>query len=343
VKLRLRFSKLGKVRFTSHRDVARMWERALRRAGLRVAYTGGFSPRPKIAFGLALPTGSESVAEYLDLELAGDDAAAGEIEAEADRVAADITAGITAGAGGAPVDGATPVDLEALRGRLSEGLPDGIDVLGAAVLAPGSPSLQESVTSCSWKIEAVGVDVPTAASLATRAMAAGSLVLTRTRKGREVTDDLRPALLHVSVSGPTAAGVELDAELGVHPRSLRPSELLLALSPGGGLREGRVLRTAQWTWHDGARREPLATSGPPREDLHVRDRTRRPDSPGAGPAVAAHPGGRPAAPPAASPAPDRAALPGAVAPDRDRAGLPGAVAHLPGPGWLVRAEPGSPG
>ena len=54
---RIRFSKLGKIRFTSHRDVARMWERALRRATLPVAYTEGFSPHPKLSFGLALSTG----------------------------------------------------------------------------------------------------------------------------------------------------------------------------------------------------------------------------------------------------------------------------------------------
>jgi radical SAM-linked protein len=272
MRLRLRFSKLGKVRFTSHRDVARMWERALRRTGLRAAYTAGFSPRPKIAFGLALPTGAESLAEYLDLELAGSEG----------------------------LD--TPEDLGQLPARLSAELPLGVDVAAVAPLEPGSPSLQEAVESCSWKIEATGVDVPAATLLVARAMGADSLVLTRTRKGKEVTDDLRPALLHVSVSGPTAEGVELDAELGVHPRSLRPSELLLALSPDGALQERRVLRTAQWIWHDGARREPLATSSPPREDLHVRDRIPWPhpavgvdalDSrdalstgPGAGPAVA---------------------------------------------------------
>jgi radical SAM-linked protein len=258
MKLRMRFSKVGKVRFTSHRDLARMWERALRKAGLRAAYTAGFSPRPKIAFGLALPTGSESLAEYLDLELlAADDGADG------------------------------TEDLLELPGRLSRELPVGIDVTAVAPLEAGSPSLQESVTSCSWKIEAVGVDVPTAARLASRAMEAETLVLTRSRKGREVTDDLRPALLHVSISGPTANGVELEAELGVHPRSLRPSELLRALSPDGGLREGRVLRTAQWTWHDGARREPLATSSPPREDLHVRDRIPWPHAPAADPRTGA--------------------------------------------------------
>ena len=69
MRVRLRFTKLGKIRWTSHRDVARMWERALRRASLPIAHTAGFTPRPKVSFGLALPTGHESVAEYLDVEL----------------------------------------------------------------------------------------------------------------------------------------------------------------------------------------------------------------------------------------------------------------------------------
>ena len=52
MRVRLRFTKVGKIRWTSHRDVARMWERAIRRAGLPVAYSAGFSPRPRLHFGL---------------------------------------------------------------------------------------------------------------------------------------------------------------------------------------------------------------------------------------------------------------------------------------------------
>ena len=68
-RLRLRFTKEGKIRFTSHRDVARMWERALRRSRLPLAYSQGFVPHPLVSFGLALPTGCESKGEYLDLRL----------------------------------------------------------------------------------------------------------------------------------------------------------------------------------------------------------------------------------------------------------------------------------
>src|ERR1700736_6013694 len=67
--IRLRFTKQGKVRFVSHRDVARAVERAIRIEALPVAFTQGSSPRPKVSFGLALAVGHESRAEYLDLEL----------------------------------------------------------------------------------------------------------------------------------------------------------------------------------------------------------------------------------------------------------------------------------
>ena len=66
MRVRLRFTKLGKLRFLGHRDLARCWERAIRKAELPIAYSEGFSPRPRMHFGLALPTGCESEAEYGD-------------------------------------------------------------------------------------------------------------------------------------------------------------------------------------------------------------------------------------------------------------------------------------
>ena len=66
--LRLQTTKLAN-RFASHRDIAKVWERSLRRAEIPLVYSEGFSPRPRIAFGLALPTGAESECEYLDFHL----------------------------------------------------------------------------------------------------------------------------------------------------------------------------------------------------------------------------------------------------------------------------------
>lgn len=69
IKYRIRYSKTGTARFTSHLDVLRALTRTLRRAGLPVAFSAGFNPKPQLSFGPPLPLGVESFAEYFDLEL----------------------------------------------------------------------------------------------------------------------------------------------------------------------------------------------------------------------------------------------------------------------------------
>lgn len=217
-RVRIRFSKLGKIRFTSHRDVARIWERALRRAALPVAYTEGFSPHPKLSFGLALSTGHESLGEYLDVDFDGS---------------------------------AEPVDVEGLPARLDPCLPIGLDVQAAAEIESGTTSLQQAVTSCTWRIGVDGPGVPALVDRVDRCLAADSIIVTRERKGQQVTDDLRPTVLSLEAVG---AG-EVLAELATQPRGVRPVELIALL--GDDLVEGRVCRIHQWLSLDGAREEPL--------------------------------------------------------------------------------------
>ena len=69
-RLRIQYAKRGRLRFTSHRDFARAFERALRRAAVPMAYSAGFSPHPKISYVGAAPTGVASEAEYLEIGLA---------------------------------------------------------------------------------------------------------------------------------------------------------------------------------------------------------------------------------------------------------------------------------
>jgi radical SAM-linked protein len=230
MRVRLRFTKLGRIRFTSHRDVARLWERALRRAGLPVARTEGFSPRPKVHFGLALSTGHESLGEYLDVDLR------------------------------------EPVDPEPLPERLTPLLPPGLDVERAVAIERSAPSLQEAVVACSWRMELLGADHVAVRDGVAALLAADAVPVVRERKGRTVSDDLRPAIGRVGLVGPDDADpddpgtpVVLDVELATHPRGVRPSELIDALAAftGGPLDEGRVCRTHQWIVLDGARREPL--------------------------------------------------------------------------------------
>ena len=69
-RIRLRYTKRGRLRFTSHRDIARVFERALRRAQIPMAFSAGFSPHPKISWVGAAATGVASEAEYVEIALA---------------------------------------------------------------------------------------------------------------------------------------------------------------------------------------------------------------------------------------------------------------------------------
>lgn len=66
---RVRFTKEGRLRFLSHHELMRLFERALRRSGLPVKMSEGFTPRPAVAFPVALATGIVSKDEVMEVEL----------------------------------------------------------------------------------------------------------------------------------------------------------------------------------------------------------------------------------------------------------------------------------
>jgi radical SAM-linked protein len=70
VRYRIRFAKVGLLRWISHRDLARLWERLLRRASLELSMTEGFHPKPRISFPSALALGVEGLDEVVEIELA---------------------------------------------------------------------------------------------------------------------------------------------------------------------------------------------------------------------------------------------------------------------------------
>ena len=229
-RLRLRFSKMGKIRFTSHRDVARMWERALRRSRLPVAVSQGFNPHPLVSFGLALATGCESWGEYLDIRLEP------------------------------PVPGEpTLADLPKI---LTDLLPEGLVVQAIAPLPMAEGSLQQEVASCDWQLEVLEVADKELAERVERVLDAPRLLIQRERKVRQTEDDVRPAILTLAMDTETGStqGVHsngrLRACLATHPQGVRPNDLVAAL--GTDVVLARACRTHQWIERDGARFEPLS-------------------------------------------------------------------------------------
>jgi len=165
MKLRLRYSRHGKIRFISHRDTARLMERAFRVEKLPITYTEGFSPRPKLAFGLALTVAHESEAEYLDLDLV------------------------------------TPVELDGLAERLTDALPDGLTVDAVVPLESRSLSLQQAIVCCGWRIEVIGSPIEDVTNAVAALLAAPTRELERERKGKTTVVDVRPAVISLEVEG----------------------------------------------------------------------------------------------------------------------------------------------
>jgi radical SAM-linked protein len=199
-RLRVRYAKRGRLRFTSHRDFSRAFERAVFRARIPMAYSSGFNPHPRISYAGAAPTGSASEAEYLELALA---------------------------------QVVVPADVHAL---LDEALPPGLDVL-EVVESPGG-SLADLLEASRWRIEVAADHAVVAAAVEAFLAAQEVLVERMTKKGmREF--DARAAVVALEVE-PTEAGAVLDVVLRHGTPAVRPDDVLRGLAVLTGLDVGEA-------------------------------------------------------------------------------------------------------
>jgi radical SAM-linked protein len=208
VRVRVRYQKSGKLRFISAIDVGRVWERALRKADLPVAFSDGFTPHPKISFADALPLGYASTGEYAELTFAA------------------------------------PLTLGQAVEELNTAFPDGLAVLSAVEVAEGAPKLATLLRASCWDLTYPDSDdLPSPLTYrATRSVplgvcrgnvlaaaveairAADELPTKRERKGASVIVDLRPAIHQIFNNG-THVRVTLHH---VEPL-VRPMQVHLAL------------------------------------------------------------------------------------------------------------------
>jgi radical SAM-linked protein len=164
-KLRVRYAKRGRLRFTSHRDIQRSLERALRRADIPMAYSAGFSPHPKVSYAGAAPTGTASEAEYLEIS---------------------VTA---------------RCDPAAVRTALDESMPPGLDVIEVVEATPAT-NLVERLEASSWQIELPGIAQEPARAAVDAFLAAPDVSVQRMMKNGLRTFDARAAVHTLTVDPP---------------------------------------------------------------------------------------------------------------------------------------------
>jgi radical SAM-linked protein len=220
-RIRLRYAKRGPMRFTSHRDFARAFERAILRAGVPIAYSQGFSPHPKISYASAAPTGVASEAEYLEIGLR-------------DRV-----------------------DPAQVVRALDAALSPGLDVLDAVEATGGS--LADRIDASAWRVELPGVTAEAARRAVDAFLAAPEVPVERlTKQGRRILDARGPvvrlgATQTSDVTPSEVAGVPcaiLDLVVRQVTPSVRPDDILSGLRVAADLElpvPPRATRLAQGT------------------------------------------------------------------------------------------------
>jgi radical SAM-linked protein len=202
-RIRLRYAKRGRLRFTSHRDIGRALERAVRRAAIPIAFSSGFNPHPRISYLGAAPTGAASEAEYAEIALTEE------------RAADDV------------------------RTALDSALPDGLDIVDAVVA--GSTSLADRIDASVWEITLRGRTVDEVDAAASAFLAHETVEVSRMTKKGMRTFDGRSAVIHLGVR--PCADEDLSdpcAILHVVVRhgtpSVRPDDVLAGLGDVAGLR-----------------------------------------------------------------------------------------------------------
>ncbi|USQ75137.1 TIGR03936 family radical SAM-associated protein [Ornithinimicrobium cryptoxanthini] len=193
-KLRVRYAKRGRMRFTSSRDFQRALERALRLAQVPMAYSAGFHPHPKVSYANAAPTGVASEAEYAELSVT--------------RV----------------------IDADQLVQSLDAALPDGLDIVDAVEAAPGA--LADLLVASRWQLSFPGLSVEHVQQAVDAFLVQESVEVTRMMKQGPRAIDVRPPVLlaEVVAGGDThgPAAVLLVTIRHTTP-TVRPAEIWTAL------------------------------------------------------------------------------------------------------------------
>lgn len=194
MRIRLEYEKGKEIKFLSHLDMARVWERMIRRSGLRPVLTQGFNPHIKLSLGTVLPVGMWSKSEYLDME----------IDEE--------------------------VSPEFVIERLNQYTPPGIRVKRAQEIAASTPALMAVINAAVYRFAVTGSEEILRPVIQTLLDQTDILI---TQRGGEKTADIRPGILRVDMRR-TESGLEIESLLAAGNQSpVRIQDFMEALLRSG--------------------------------------------------------------------------------------------------------------
>jgi radical SAM-linked protein len=196
--MRFKFRRQEDLRFLSHLDQQRVFQRAMRRAGIPIAYSEGYNPHPRLSFALAMPLGLISEAEYGDIRL---------YEA---------------------------LQPDVFIQRVNEQLPAGLQIIQAWTIAPGTKSLSESLDKVFYTVRLVAnrdaSDDTITRGIEKMMGQAHVEVLKRNKKGKMAAMDIRPFIDDFKYMGESEG--DQVFEIGMHyinQQCIKPALVLSAL------------------------------------------------------------------------------------------------------------------
>ena len=225
-KLRIQYARRGRLRHSSTRDFGRALERALRRAGVPMAYSAGFHPHPKISYANGAPTGAASEAEYFEISVT------------------------------------EQVDPEAVGRALDAALPDGLDIVSVVDAQPGA--LADRLQASRWRLEFPGTDPAELEAAVQGFLAQEHIEVSRMFKRGMKSYDAREPVIRAE-TGRSDEGCAILTMVVRHTTpAVRPDDVLSAITAATSFaptRSPKATRLAQGIWSSETESvaDPLAT------------------------------------------------------------------------------------
>lgn len=206
MKVRVKFAKYGRMKFIGHLDVMRFFQKALRRAGINVAYSAGYSPHQIMSFASPLGLGMYSNGEYMDIEVNPS------VQVNASAKAAE----------------ASHMSSTEMCRRLNEVSVPGIEILSVKALPENAGNAMASVAAARYTVyfKDPSLDFHFLDSCTEDFLAQSSIIVTKETKKGTSPIDIRPGIYECKVTSDGSLEFLTDASSG---GNIKPALLINAL------------------------------------------------------------------------------------------------------------------